>query len=171
MQHSTQLYTTFTKQLYKTLRICYTIVQQLYTTLQHLPTLYTIVFKLLHKSYNNSFFYKLSKTLQHFTQVLQNCTIFYKTVHNFTKLYTILEKTLQNLNITKLYKTLHNFTQLYNMFQNSTRLLQNMFRTIQTTLNTLHNFTSFTQFYTTFNNQNTSQTVSELYKQIQHLHN
>jgi hypothetical protein len=82
---STSMYTTI-QSLYKTLQITPDFVQQ------HIYSTFTHVFKTLHKLYN---------TLQ---------TQLYKTLHNFSQLYTTLHTAN---NSTTLHTTLHNCTQLF----------------------------------------------------------
>ena len=99
---------------------------------QFLPDFTNNSFNFFHFSQHSTWCYK---PLQNCTQLLQNPTTFYTTIHNDLKLHTTLH------NITNLNKTVHNYTKLYNTIQNPTQFfttLQNLYTTIQ----------DFTQLYT-----------------------
>ena len=113
---------------------------------------------------------------KNFTQLLQNCTILYNTLHNF---YTYLQNStnhlrnftilqiLQNVtkhynalnNAAKLLKTIQNSTKLYNTIQHSTQLD----KIIQKKLYNTFFLQYFTKLYTT------QLKFTNLYTTIEHM--
>ena len=122
-----------------------------------MPTLYTILFNFTH-TYSTC----QTVTKTNLTTTLHKTILYalYTTLHNFKQLY----KTSQDftpLTSTQLHNTLHNKKQtLQQRFYNDTRLYNNFFTNVYTTIHTFrttlqdctqlyNNFTNFSYFHTT----------------------
>ena len=137
---------------------------------------FTTLYECLHKCYTTS---QQNAFYTPFTQlftILQNSTkLFYKHLHNSTRLYNILQNlynTLQHFiklykSFTKLYQpTIHNSEQFHKTLQNFTKTLQN-FTKLTKHHNTLQFYKDSTTLYTTSHNLYKQQIITILYNTLQ----